>query len=377
MRETLEQAWGIQLLLFNRRRLLASCAGMAVAVLVMFIELGLLLGILDSQGMIASRADGDLVVMNVARTNLHKWTAFDRVRLSQIASVDGVAQVMPVYQGIAGMLDPDDNAIRRILVLAFAPRDMPLALGIDAATADTVQQPGTVLFDRLSRPIYGAVAPGGSIELDGINYNVGGLIAVGPDIVTDGTVIMSEGTWLAHHPDDRPIMGVIRLVPGTGVAAARARIAAQLPDDVSVMTPGQVWRREMSFTLRSAPIGILFGIGMVAGLVIGSITCYQILFNQIVDHIAQYATLAAMGFSELFLRRLILEQAVLLAWGGFGLAIIVAWAFDRYVAAETALAVRLGSFSILTILLLATIMSIGAGLLALRRVTDSDVADLY
>jgi putative ABC transport system permease protein len=377
MHATLEKAWGIQLLLFNRRRLLASCAGMAVAVLVMFIELGLLLGILDSQAMIASRVDGNLVVMHVGRTNLHKWTAFDRVRLSQIASVDGVAQVMPVYQGIAGMLDPQDNAIRRILVLAFAPQDMPLALGIDAARADALRAPGTVLFDRLSRPIYGAVAPGDNIELDGNNYNVAGLVAFGPDVVTDGTIIMSEGTWLAHHPEDRPLMGVIRLAPGVGVAAARARIAAQLPDDVSIMTPGQVWRRETSFTLRSAPIGILFGIGMIAGLVIGSITCYQILFNQIVDHIAQYATLAAMGFSEMFLRRLILEQAVLLAWGGFGLAIIVAWLFDRYVAAQTALAVQLGGFSIATILLLATIMSIGAGMLALRRVTDSDVADLY
>ena len=52
-----------------------------------------------------------------------------------------------------------------------------------------------------------------------------------------------------------------------------------------------------------------------ARLVIGAITCYQILFNEIVDRIKQYATLKAMGFSNAFLRRIILEQALLLSCG--------------------------------------------------------------
>ncbi len=70
----LENRWGAQMILFDRRRLLASCAGMAIAVLVMFIELNLFLGILDSQAMILSLVKGDLVMMNRGRTNLHNWT---------------------------------------------------------------------------------------------------------------------------------------------------------------------------------------------------------------------------------------------------------------------------------------------------------------
>ncbi|MGY9106125.1 MAG: hypothetical protein ACKVG0_06280, partial [Alphaproteobacteria bacterium] len=111
----------------------------------------------------------------------------------------------------------------------------------------------------------------------------------------------------------RPIMGVIRLSQGANPDEVRANLAASLPDDVSVFTPDELHQREISFTLRSAPLGFLFGIGMFAGLVIGSITCYQILFNEIVDRLKQYATLKAMGFSNGFLRGLIVEQALLLA----------------------------------------------------------------
>jgi putative ABC transport system permease protein len=372
----LESRWGAQMILFDRRRLLASCAGMAIAVLVMFIELNLFLGILDSQAMIPSLVKGDLVVMNTARTNLHNWTDIDRVRLSQVAGLNDVAQVIPIYQGVMGLRDPEENAIRRILVLAFPPADDPFAIGNPDLIRESLQVPGTVLFDRLSRPIYGDVMQSQTLELDGESYRMGGTVAIGPDIVTDGNLVMSEGNWLQRFPADRPIMGVIRLKPDAA-PDAQARIQAQMPADTIVMTPKQAWWRETWFTMRSAPIGILFGIGMIAGLVIGALTCYQILYNQIVDHAAQYATLKAMGFAPGFLRGIVLEQALLLSGGAFILGLGTAWLVLLYLAGQTALAVHIGAGSVLAILALEVAISIGSGLLALRQIAGADPAELY
>jgi putative ABC transport system permease protein len=172
-------------------------------------------------------------------------------------------------------------------------------------------------------------------------------------------------------------MGAIWLAPGMDAERAKERILAALPNDISVYTPQEVRAREFAFTLKSAPIGVLFGIGMLAGLVIGSITCYQILFTEIMDRIKQYAMLKAMGFSDAFLRRIILEQAVVLSCGGFALGILAAWAVYSYVASETFLAVQLSVYSAALIFGLAVIMSIGAGLIALRRVAAADPAELY
>jgi putative ABC transport system permease protein len=116
---------------------------------------------------------------------------------------------------------------------------------------------------------------------------------------------------------------------------------------------------------------------MLAGLVIGSITCYQILFNEIVDRLKQYATLKAMGFSELFLRGVILEQAVLLSLGGFAGGLLFAWASYAYIASRTALAIGFSLSSVFFVLVLATVMCVAAGMLALRRVTQADPAELY
>ena len=368
---------GIRLLALSSRRLAAAFAGMAVAVVVMFVELGLLLGILDSQALMANLVIGDLVVVDEARSNLHKWDTMDRVRISQIGGVAGVAASIPLYQVPMGLKNTDDEAIRRIVVLAFPATEVPLAIGDPRDISAALSVPDNVLFDRLSRPIYAKIEPGQNIELDGAQNRVAGLVSIGPDIVNDGAIVMSEGTLLSRRPNARPIMGIIRLSPGADLEDTRARIVENLPNDVRVYTPREIRWREIAFTLRSAPIGILFGIGMLAGLVIGSITCYQILFNEIVDRLEQYATLKAMGFSEMFLRRVILEQAILLSWGGFLVGLAASWLVYLYIAGETALLVRLNIVSVSTIFVLATLMSVVAGQLALRRVLNADPAELY
>jgi len=368
---------GIRLIAFNPARLLAAFAGIAVAVAVMFVELGLLTGLLNSQALMASVVRGELVVLSEARTDLHKWNDLSRIRLNQIAAADGVERVIPMYQGNMGLSDPDTNTVRRILVIAFPPEDLPIAIGDPEEIARALRTPNTILFDRRSRPIYADLVLGGEAEINDLSYRVGGFVDLGPDVIHDGVIVMSDASYFARFPAARPIMGVIRLSPGANPDEVRANLVASLPDDVSVFTPDELHQREISFTLRSAPLGFLFGIGMFAGLVIGAITCYQILFNEIVDRLKQYATLKAMGFSEGFLRGLIVEQALVLACGGFAGGLFFAWICYAYIAEKTALAVQLSLESVTLILVLAIVMCIAAGLLALRRVSTADPAELY
>ena len=375
--QTAEQGLGLRFLAHNPVRLAAAVAGVAVAVLIMFVELGLLLGVLNSQAMVASRINGDLVVMDQARVDLHKWTDVRDIRLHQIAAVPGVADVVPIYQGTMGLRNPPDKAIRRIVVFAFPANDVPFDIGNPEKISRVLRVPGSVLYDRLSRPIFGPIRRGQDIELDGTLFNMAGFVSLGPDVVNDGAVVMSESDWLSRHPGDQPIMGAIRLEPGADVGDVQARILAALPKDITVMTPAKVRSREFLFTLKAAPIGILFGIGMLAGLVIGAITCYQILFNEIVDRFAQYATLRAMGFSDAFFRRVILEQAVLLSLGGFVAGALLSWIAYVYLAHATSLAVRFDLFSLVFVLLLTVGMTVMAGLFALKPVAHADPASLY
>ncbi len=368
---------GLRLLLHNRLRLLIASASVAMGVVVVFVELGLLLGMLDAQSLIANLVRGDLLIMNIARINLHRWDKIDLVRLEQAAAVPGVARVTPIYEDHVGLRNPADKRVRRIILYAFPPNDVPFKLDDPAAISHALKISHGFLYDRLSRPIFGQFGVGDDIQIDTVPLRVGGYVNIGADIVNDGNILMSEGDWLARLPDSKPIMGLIHLKVGASLEAVQQLILQSLPPDVTVLTPAETVRRESLYTLRSAPVGLLFAIGMLAGLVIGTINCYQVLYNEITDHLRQFATLKAMGFSNRFLRRIILGQATILAVAGFSTGVVFAWLADRYIAAQSMLPIRIGPGSAVVVCFFTLLMCMGAGLIAIRRVAVADPATLY
>jgi putative ABC transport system permease protein len=369
---------GVRLFLHNKRRFAIAVAAVAVAAVIMFVELGFLTSVLHAQSNIADLMRADLVVMDISRVHLHRWDTIQPVRLDQIAAMPEVARVVPIYEDSAGLKSAVDKRVRRVMVFAVPPEDVPLAIGKLDALSNWLKVPHGFLFDRLSRPIFGPVAPGRSVKLNDQMQDMVGLVRIGPDLVVDGTAVMSVGDWLARSPSARPIMGAIRLQPGRDSLQVRQEILARLPyRDITVMTPGEMRERENAFTLDVAPIGILFTVGMIAGLVIGTVTCYQLLFNEVLDRLGQFATLKAMGFSNLFLCMIVIGQALLLSATGFSCGLLLAFAAEHYVAARTMLPIHPDLTALEVIFPLTLGMCVLAALAAMRRVTAADPAALY
>jgi putative ABC transport system permease protein len=147
--------------------------------------------------------------------------------------------------------------------------------------------------------------------------------------------------------------------------------------DLTVMTPLELAEREMKFTATSVPIGVVFGVGMMAGLVIGIVVSYQVLFNELNDLKPQYATLTAMGFSGWFLGRLVLEQALALCLLGFAFALPIVWYLFGLLARQTSMVMVLDFQRGLAIFGLTVIMCMVSALMAQQSVIRADPADLY
>jgi putative ABC transport system permease protein len=370
---------GLRLLIHDKRRLFAMSVSIAVGVVIMFLELGLLQGILDSQSLVARLVRGDLMVMNQSRKDLHHWDAINRFELAQIEAAPGVAKVIPVYEDHVGFTDPDDNRIRRMIVFAFPPEadSLPLAIGDPKQVSDALVLSSGFLFDARSRPIFGKIRPGMNIDIDKYPLSVQGLVHMGPDIINDGAIFMSEGEWLTRRPWANPIMAVVRVTPGASVETVRKAIIDQTPGDVIALTPAEAVRREVASTLKTAPIGILFGVGVIAGMVIGAINGYQVLYTEVSDHLNQLATLKAIGFADKFLHGAIMVQALTLSGTGFLVGVLAALGLDAYVALLTRLPVHIDLRTAAFVGAANLVTCVLAGRLAVRRVDAADPASLY
>jgi putative ABC transport system permease protein len=161
------------------------------------------------------------------------------------------------------------------------------------------------------------------------------------------------------------------------VDEVRREIHRRLPRDILLLTPEEIRAREVSVTTRRSPAGIVFGIGLIVGFVIGTIICYQILFNEVNDHLPQFATMKAMGHPPRFISGIVLNEALLLSVAGYVPGLLASFGLYELIQDTTQIRMILTPPRALLVFLLASGMCLLAGRLAVKRVHATDPVDLF
>jgi putative ABC transport system permease protein len=371
-------------------RLLASVAGTAFAVVLMFVENGFRDALLDNMVAIVDRLDGQLFITHKGRYILSQPVLFPRRRLVLAHGVTGVRSVHTLYIDVTDSTrwrHPLTGLTRRIRVIGYRPDDDLLLIPAVRAQRALWDQRDTALADSRSKPsLYGEFRVGDFSELDGNRLHIAGLFTLGTDFRSNGTLLLSEQTILHTFPgrqvssdwgDTLIDAGVVRLERGADPKAVRDAIARVLPADVIVLTKDELRRKEQNFWEKVTPIGVVFDIGLVMGLIVGSAICYQILFAEVADRLAEFATLKAMGYQNRSLAGTIVAEAVYLALMGYVVGLLVSLGLFRVLQEQTGLTMIMTFDDVAVVLVLTVVMCVLAGLLAARKLVSVDPADLF
>jgi len=375
-------------LVHNRGRFLLSAAGITFAVVLLCMQLGFLNGMFDAQVELLRRLDGELLMVSPAKYTIATKSPFPYRRLHQAAAVDGVESARPLYieYELSLWRNPNNGIRQPIRVLGIDP-DAPALRDPDVlGRLEKLKLPDTALFDTGSKDVYGtAIKENASAELAAHSVVIVGTFHLGTDFINDGNLVMSDRNFLklfGHQrtgAEERGVVeiGVLRIERGHDPLAVQAAADAALPDDVVVMTRQQLMDQEMAFWRGSTPIGALFMIGVVMGFFIGVVICYQILFTDVVDHMPQFGTLKAMGFSKRFLLFVVLEEALLLAISGLVPGLLIGRLLYDLVGGATGLPMRLTVGRAGLVVVATILMCVVSGLIAARRLRSADPAELF
>jgi putative ABC transport system permease protein len=121
----------------------------------------------------------------------------------------------------------------------------------------------------------------------------------------------------------------------------------------------------------------VFSFGVIVGMVVGGIIVYQILFADVNDHLPEYATLKAMGYSNWFLGGIVIQQAVVLAVFGFVPAVGLSIVLYRISGDATRLPLEMTQERAVFVLGLTVAMCVVSALMALRKVRSADPAEIF
>jgi putative ABC transport system permease protein len=274
----------------------------------------------------------------------------------------------------------DARTRREIIVLGVDPADHPFRIPAMVDQAHRLAGRDAAIMDSSTVRGYGPVVPGLRTEVEHRSIEIIATYAHGTGFIAPASMFVSDATLARLFPGSRirlAGLGLLRLTPGADPKAVARRLRAALPDDVQVMTRGELERSEQRYFVRGRPLGIMFSGGVLLAFTVGAVILYQILASEVLRQYREYATLKAIGYGTAYLNGVVLKQAALFAVFGFLPGTGAAWALYEITRIRTHLPMIMTPLRIATVLGLSLAMCALAGLLASRKAAKADPADLF
>jgi len=367
-------------------RLSAAIAGVSFANVLVFFQLGLSGGLYDSQKRPIQRINGELVLVSGRYLYLGEQLNVPRARLIQALGVEGVEAVTPLYIGLSEWLNRDTRQQKQALLFGVAPENPALRIPELQAQPQLLQRSDALLFDTRSKrnagPVAETVRQDGSYatELGGVRAIVTGLFTLGVTFAADINLITSATNFKNYFPNqsaDDIQMGVIQLKQGVDPLRVQATLRQFLDPSVKVLTIEELEATEVAYWRRNTSFGLIFGLGVLVGLVVGGIIVYQILYSDVSDHLAEYATLKAIGYDDRFVVGIILQESLILALLAFAPSLLLSLGLYSFLARSTSLMVVMTAGRVVLVFAFTLAICGLSGWLATGKLRRLDPAEIF
>ncbi|MGE5150665.1 MAG: hypothetical protein ACM3II_11140 [Rhodospirillaceae bacterium] len=383
---------GSQQLRRQRTSTLLSLAGVTASLLVIFAQLGIERAVYDSGVRIHRAVVGDLVLVPPGFKSLQLHAEVPAAMTDIVDTNPAVAGTAPFWFGIMSMSHAGMTASRQLAWYAIDVERPAIDVPGLKENLYKLREVRRILFDRDSRPYFGDLAEvaerGEEVPVLGPpnmrqllpEMFVVGTVKIGPNVVNDGAVVMSESTMTEVFGPwwvDRPAFITIQLMPGADRMAVRNQLNKALSGRGEVITRSEFEAREKEYWARETPVGYITDLGFVMGLMIGMVFIYYAQYQIIRFYLPEYAILKSLGYDWWFFLCMI---------GQIGAAIItpaylVAFTLARLVYGAAELSIHLGmamGLREMVVSLVASLVMTGvSSVFAIRRLWKVDPIMLF
>ncbi|MFO0956584.1 MAG: FtsX-like permease family protein [Isosphaeraceae bacterium] len=277
---------------------------------------------------------------------------------------------------------------RELLAIGIDPADHPFQAGpvgkaIEAAR-EKLSTDARVLLNSLSHPDFGwdTRTDFEGWEMEETRVHIAGGFAMPKGFGADGSVITSRSTFLRHTRWPEPKSASLGLLlfrdhDPERVEATIDSIRERMPEDIEVLSRGEMIARERDHWVRRTATGLMFMAGVVLAMVVAGVVVYQVLANDVRNRLPEYATMKAIGYSDDAPVGIVVMQAAMLAVMSYIPAVAAAAGLYWLTAALATIPMVMTLRNLLVTLVLALVVGVGVSFLTVRKLRAANPADLF
>jgi len=313
----------LQTLIADRGKLLTALVGVVFSVVLVNVQGGLFLGLIRKASLLVEHGEADVWVGHRAMHNVDFPRDVPRRWIHRVRAVPGVRRAEAYLVGFADMTLPSGGFEGVVVVGVDRASLLGGAWNVAEGRPEDVLENDAILLDqcedaKLEYPQVGDVRELNHrrARVAAKTHGVMGFL-VAPYVFT---TFERAGEYL-RMPPGRCSYFLVQLEPGADAEAVCATIRQQLPE-LDAFPKEQYGWISINFWMTRTGLGISFGAATLLGLFVGMVMVSQTLYALVLDRLAEFGTLKAMGARESQIYTILLVQASAMALAGS----ILGWA---------------------------------------------------
>lgn len=366
-------------LFHDKVRFAVTLTGIVFALVLIIIQFGLFLGFTTTTSNNIDHSKADLWIVFHGVGYFDTGRTFSERKFYQVLATPGVAQAEKYMQAFARWKRPDGR-IENIQIIGVRPgSEMGQPWNVVLGNAADLKQEDAIVVDELYKEKLGVQSIGDRVEIGEHRARVVGFTRGIRSFTTSPFVYASFKNSLDYtnptSKEDDVGYILVKAAPGISLGELKENLGARL-NDVDVYTTPEFSRKTRFYWMFTTGAGLAVLTAALMGLIVGVAVVAQTIYAATVDHIREYGTLKAMGATNAYLYRVLVEQAVWSAVLGYLLAMILAHFILS--GSEKGGAVILMPLEMkIAMFFLAVFMCIAAAVVSINKVTRIDPAMVF
>lgn len=365
-------------LLHDKLRFFITVSGVAFAVTLVFVQVGLFLGLMSNASLTIDQIDADLWVTSHNTPNVDFAHTFPETYIKRVRSIEGVERADNLIVWFMNVNLPT-GAVEGTEVYAlesFAGWNFPQGVA-EGNLADLRRGPYMVLDDSAKKR-WGAFAVGEYREVLGRRLKIIGRTVDAKSFTTTPLTFMDYR--LAQSLNESDLRGnttyiLVKLAPGADKEVIRKEIQRRLPYN-DVFTKDEWAKRSRSYWIDSTGLGLNMYITVFLGCLVGIVVVAQTLYTSTMEHIREFGTVKAIGGGNGEIYKILGKQATIAAVAGFALGALQAFALAP-VMKKIDLKLIIPTELYVIVLIGAIALCLSAAVISFRKVASIDPALVF
>lgn len=368
----------LKTLLHDKLRFAITVCGVGFAVMLVFVQAGLFIGLLDNATVTIEHATADLWVTAHNTPNVDFAHVFPETYVQRVRAVKGVERADNLLVQFM-YIDLPNGAQESMLAYALEDFDRwNLPWDVSEGKTEDLRRGQFLFLDESATRRFGTFRVGEYREIMGNRLKIIGRTRGALSFST--TPIGFMNYRIAQDLQANVLANMthyilVKITPGADTAAVRAEIKRRLPYN-DVYTKSEWAAQTTKYWLESTGLGLNMYLTVFLGCLIGVIVVALTLYTSTMEHIKEFGTVKAIGGSNADIYGILMRQALVAAVVGFALGVGPSYAL-RPVFASIHLKLIIPPPLVLAVAGGTVLLCLGASMLSFGKVARIDPALVF